>query len=38
MVWTTLLLAQFAGGSAEDVLRLEQFFYGGLLLVGSWSS
>ncbi len=33
MVWTTLLLAQFAGVSAEDVLRLEQSIYGGLLLV-----
>ena len=33
MVWTTLLLAQFAGMSAEDVLRLEQILFGGLLLV-----
>jgi hypothetical protein len=33
MVWTTLLLAQFVSMSAEDVLRLKQILFGGLLLV-----
>lgn len=33
MVWTTLLLAQFAGMAAKDVWLLEQILFGGLLLV-----
>lgn len=33
MLWITILIAQFANMSAEDILMLEQIVFGGLLLV-----